>query len=287
MCLPLIRLLDPRWSEFNLYRSFPERDSERSLWEAAWSAYISHCNAYDDVLETLQRKYQLAIDRLGDRSAPGEKSKGLENQLAAHVMSFYLRGKADMTATGGILVRFFANASDSGRAHALETVGRWLWQLKESKQNIAPEVLNRLKKLWAWRCAEFQRSQSPSRYTGKAASFVWWFRSEAFEDAWTIMKLNEALGLAIRGETNVLRDAPYATLERLSIVCAAHQLDAVQCLQKLLTKADHWHVSAFEKDIRSVLSEALRSEGDAQTVAREIIVALGRRGLLQFRNLLD
>jgi predicted transcriptional regulator len=287
MRLPWIRLIDPEWTEQNLDKIFPESENERAFWEAAWFAYLTHCPAYDDVLDTLRKKYSLAIERLGEDSVLGKKPQDLETPLAVHVMSFYLRGKLEISSSDGVIERFFARASDRARGWALESTGRWLWQVKSKKEPVSPEVLERLKRLWEWRCSEFSRSDDPGAFAREAAAFVWWFRSRAFEDSWAVSQLNRALMSAVHGDPNVLRDAPYVTLETLAALCKEFPLDTVRCLQQLLTRADQWHVGAFEKDIRKVLSQALISSVEAKTVAEQSIVALGRRGLLQFRDLLS
>ena len=46
MRLPWIRLVDSRWTQLNLDRIFPESDTQRDFWEAAWAAYLTHCPAY-------------------------------------------------------------------------------------------------------------------------------------------------------------------------------------------------------------------------------------------------
>ena len=285
MRFPWIRLVDPEWTQNNLDKILPASVERRDLWEAAWYAYLTHCPAFDDVLDTLKGKYALAVSRLAEPSVLGKKLSDFETALGNHLLTYYIRGKLEIASQDQLLAKFFANASDRGRAAALESIGRWLWQAAERKDLVSPDVIDRVKKLWDWRQAEQERANDRSIHATEAAAFVWWFRSGSFEESWALRTLKKALDVALEGDATVLRDAAYATVERLSAIAKDFPLEATECLARLLVRADRWQIGAFDKDIRNVFVEALKGSSMAAAVAREAIVGLGRRGLLQFRDL--
>lgn len=282
---PWIRLIDEAWAQSNLDRIFPEEDFDRVFWDAAWGTYIAHCNAYDDALLSLIPKYTLAIERLGTEPKPENRSESWAGQLARHLMAFYWRGKLGLEDQG-LVRRFFFRASAKTRAYAVEVLGRWLWDVTQSGNAPTADVLERLRKLWEWRYEQARQSPDLREYAGEGAAFVWWFRSGAFDDEWAITTLDSALEIAIKGNPGVLRDATYATLDRLPAVSLAYPLQSVRSLQKLLSGADIWQIGGFEKEIRAVLSQALTSGQEAADVARRIINAVAIRGILRFRDLL-
>ena len=163
---PWICLIDDGWAQSNLDRIFPEEDSNRVFWEAAWGTYITHCNAYDDVLLVLTPKYRLAIERLGTEPNSKYNSQSWESQLAAHLVAFYWHGNVGLE-DGGLLERFFSKALEKTGSYAVEVVGRWLWNGTKSRIALSADLLDRLRKLWEWRYEQARQSTDVSESPAK------------------------------------------------------------------------------------------------------------------------
>jgi hypothetical protein len=167
-----IHLLDDGWALANASRIFPESEESKPYWEAAWSAYLAFSEAREDIFDVLRPQYQLAAQRLGvPRSlprVPGNPETELA-ELAIHFMAFYWRGKLDLD--NALLRQFFAQAGDEVQADALENVGRWLWQLIESKQPPGEDIRQRLMTLWESRLQSAERNHVKGKHVREIASF--------------------------------------------------------------------------------------------------------------------
>ena len=56
-------------------------------------------------------------------------------------------------------------------------------------------------------------------------------------------------------------------------------------MENLVAKANTWELSAYEKDIRQILSIAKAAGGDAAAVMNSVVNTLAQRGILNFRDL--
>jgi hypothetical protein len=158
-----MHVLDPDWACKQAQVIFPSDTESKAFWEAAWSSYLAFGDATDEMLSTLESQYRLAIERLGEPLLLDARPANPETQLAAHLMAFYWRGKLNLDESGGLLSRFFAKSDGNVRACAIETVGRWAWQIKQSEKNVEGQVVERLVKLWEWRVAVIKRGRDPGK----------------------------------------------------------------------------------------------------------------------------
>lgn len=276
---PWLVLLDPTWAKQNANQIFPAEGDKRSFWEAAWNAYVTHCQAYDNVFEALEDQYALAIDRLSESGDEVDSYRDPQVRFGEHLMVFYWRGKLDLDEPEGLLGRFWKKASPAVRGRALEFVGR---SLKDTKGDVPPGILKRLRLLWEKRRSEAGIAQDVELFLSEMKAFGWWFASAKFDDEWAIKQMLEALKLAQK------TDPHHLVVERLAGVAEKMPLEAVQCLERL-AKGDRegWEIHGWLKDAQTILRHALESKGEAAGLAEDLIHYLGSRGYLEFRTLLQ
>ena len=280
---PWLHFVDKKWATERAQRIFPDDPDLRLYWEAAWGPYLTFCPAYDDVFMTLRSQYELAVDRLGQAARLRIRGANLEANLGAHLMGVYLRGK--MRLDDPLLVKFFSKAPVEARGYAIETLGRWLVDLKKNDQ-VTQEIRTRLAELWKRRLAEAIDSTDKTQYAREIASFTWWFRSGAFDDHWTIRQLEEVLSIAA-ADPKVLERFAYSVLQRLAEVCAEFPDEAIRCLERITqAKESTWYMFANREPIAAILSSALSKGGEAARLANNLINELGRRGHSEYRDLL-
>ena len=214
----------------NAERTFPSNPDHWFYWEAAWSAYLAFCPAYDDVFLTLLVHGPDWRSTVWAASQNTNRGTTPEANLAAHLMVLYWRGK--LTLKDPLLVNFFAKAPVEARAYAIQTLGRWLTY--ERDEQPSPEILTRLAELWERRLVDAVSSTDKMRYSREIASFAWWFRSGAFDDHWTMRQLEEALPIAAV-DGKALERVSYPIIERLAEVLRNSQkkrFDALNCWRR-------------------------------------------------------
>lgn len=276
---PWLVLLDSRWATDNLNRIFPDDEDKRDLRDAAWEAYILFCQPYDITFDVLKEEYLRAVERIGTTATDKRHHGDPDRQLAEHLMVFYWRRKSDLNERGGLLERFYAKASDTLRAHALEFVGR---SLINTEGAVEAEALEPLRSIWLVRFDVARRATNLAPYIEELSAFGWWFASGKFDDSWAVEQLIGTLSLTRR------IDADWLVLEKLTRLAEAMPKEVVRCVSLMIEgDLEVWTIHGWLKELRAILSKIIRSSDRiARQAAVEVVNRLGTKGFLEFRDLL-
>jgi hypothetical protein len=274
---PWLVLLDRTWATSVIERIF--KDNVRAdLSDAAWNTYITFCPPYDEVFDLLRNLYRQAIMRLNPNSREPRQS-GTDERLAEHLMVFYWRGKIKMDGLDDVLTLFFERADDQLRGHALDSIGRGLYNTEGQMEKA---IVDRLKALWLRRLTAARAATETDSYLSEIASFGWWFASGKFEDDWSIEQLRNALELVGKIEPDHL------VIKRLATLSHTMPTPVLRCLDLMVAGArEGWRMHAWSDEMRVILSSALKSgDEEARRLATDLINRLSAQGNLEFRSLL-
>lgn len=104
-----------------------------------------------------------------------------------------------------------------------------------------------------------------------------------FDDTWAIAQIKQILELT--GKV----DPDFLLLERLDVLVDTMPESSVECLE-LMIKNDKsvWSPYGWQNETKAILSKAIQSTSvQAIKTAENIIQDLGKRGHLEYRNLLS
>jgi hypothetical protein len=275
--LPWLHLVDRAWVEGNLPRIFPDAQDLRGLRDSAWTAYIVHCDAYNDVFELLRPQYLHEMDQIGKHAYVGSHLGHPDERLAAHLITMYWRGKLPIHDL--LLQDFYQKSPAKLRGYAMEFVGR---SLRNDTGEVAPEILERLRELWAFRLGAAQAAGAPAYCAEELSRFGWWFAAKKFDDEWAVGQLAESLRIAKKAEPDHL------VVESLAELAASMPRKSVECLAMIVAgDKEGWGVLGWRESARKILGEAMNSADEvARTVAADLIHRLGARGYFEFGELL-
>ncbi len=283
---PWLVLLDREWAVTNVSKIFPPDESLQDLRDAAWETYIIFCEPYGNVFDVLRDEYSRAVERLDVGDTQRRHLASPEESLAEHLMVLYWRGKLTLDESDGLLMRFYAKASDTLCGHAFSTEGRRFYNTKET---ILPEVLGRLKALWERRLAAAQADPSPTSHAAELAAFGWWFASAKFDDTWALDQLTQVLNLRPSEIVPRMRGVDHLVAERLARLVENNPRQVVRCL-RLMVEGDveGWRIRSWREHVRTILDTA-RQNPDMETrqAAVDLVHRLGARGYFEFRDLLQ
>jgi hypothetical protein len=281
---PHLLACDLEWARSRVDAIFPRDPSLDHLRRAAWDRYLLFNRAYSDAYELLTGRYRQAIARLAEGS-PEQASDNADdeatNALAGHVLGLYAQGTVGLEP-GSLVDLFFERAPVNARAHLIEMAGIEVTNAEQP----APQVLERLQRLWEWRLGVLQ--QHADTDLEELKGFGWWFGSGKFDDDWALAQLHELL--ASEGAV----DPDHTVAERLAALRHKRIAQVVACLS-LLIDATHrhaaqqsWFVTAARDEIRAILEEGIRA-ADPETgrLARATVSRLIARGYTQFGDLLS
>ena len=201
--------------------------------------------------------------------------------LSQHLITLYWWGELSIDDPTSLISRFFKNAPDVVRRHAIDYAGRSIWNAKDA---VPKEVLDRLQHLFDIRLKSAKESGSPKEYLLELAAFEPWVYSLKFDELWTLHTLKEVLILT----RNDKQHKGYI-LEPLSKLSERHPLEAVKCLKLLIestAEQSSWHGNPVK--IKAILRNAMSAEDEtAKQIVVEVKDYLLRQGQFEFRNLED
>ncbi len=260
-----------------------ETDPAHAFGWAAWVTFLFSSHPHRVFYRMLQDQFSYAIDQsiqLGTNEDTADKHW---NRLGEHLMVLYGRGdlgsdsKAGMEADNAILLRLISKTPVSIRSHAVKFVGR---SLSGQKEKLPQEVLDRFADLWEiyWR----DIGQQDAKNNPQSSVFGYWFSSGALDPQWSLAQLEEFVSAAPRAEPDHL------IVEHLATVCTHDPLRSVKIIQMLVMgDVEGWRIPSWKKEAKKILQIAMSAKGDACELAKQVIDALGRRGYLEFGELLQ
>jgi hypothetical protein len=270
---PWLTLLDRTWAEHRKDRIFPTNEQSQAYFDAAWNAYITFCQPYDDVFNLLRDIYGHAAKRIGVHDASTRWIRNPDESLAEHLMIFYWRGNIKLEDT--LFVLFWQNAPDALRAYAIKFIGHVLQQTEDA---VPTKIINRLQKLCDERLSLAKKA--PQEHKKEISAFGLWFVSGKFDTTWSIGRLLEGLRLIPKLEPDDM------VIEHLAQTVETHPKESVQALRSI-AEGDRkgWCIYGNQDHIRQILQVGLQSP-DASQEAEAAIHYLGSRGFLEYRDLL-
>lgn len=246
-------MLDGRWAGERVAQIFPQDEASAPLRTAAWEALVSFSPAYDHLLGMINSEYERGVDLVSrfEQRAPDKVHP--ENRLAEHLMVFYLRGRLAMDDKG-LLFRFFRDAADRLRRHALGFVGR---SLSNQKGEVPLDFALKLRNLWERRIKAAEAAGSPEGFTEEMSAFGWWFASGKLDKGWSLRQLRRVLDLGIKVE------AANLVVAKLTELVDSHPRSCIDCLALILTgEQDSVSLLSWSEDARTIINKAM-SSGDA------------------------
>ncbi len=274
---PWLVLLDHGWAEKNVKRVFPSDNAHQKLRDAAWKAYITFCDPYDNVFALLKDEYRRAIDMMGSDRREQSLISDPEERLSRHLMAFYWRGKISLESDDGLLEDFYSKAPDEVRGAAFRFVGDFL---RNYKSMLKPGTKERLEKLWEHRVARAEADGKES-FRGELGAFGKWFISGVFDADWAFDQLKRALRMG--GEME-----GHHVAEHLISFAATRPIDAVESLGLLIQSEKRgWGPTAFRDAAWKILETAMKSaDNQAQNKAVDLVNRLGALGFREYGDLL-
>ena len=263
----LIYWIDKEWLTEHAHRIFDlaglEKGSSRAHGWAAWNAFLVWVRPHVEFYRLFREEFNYAVSHSG-RIAPEAGSQHPMHRLGEHLMILYGRGHLNLDDQGGVLRHFLDSAIPEVRRHAVGFVAQTL----EGDDDIPEAVIERFEKLWDLYWA------GPGRKDAQDKPESWlfgpWFASEKFPTGWSIDRL--LLFVDVTGAA----EPDHAVAEYLRI------------LERLIHgDREGWRVHTWAGSARTILDVAMRAGGDAQILAKELIDHLGRRGYVEFGELLS
>ncbi len=271
--------LDWNWVRAHVEAILPPGRDDQPRFGAAWESFVAFNEPNTVLLQALLPAYQRAVEQIGQATGMMRHPGSPEDRLSEHLLIYYWLGSIEFGSVDGLIETFYATASDALRGHAMWFVGtsvsRW--------DDAAPaQVFDRLKTLVERRLEVASQADKPDLFVKELANFGWWFKSEKFDERWSLETLLSILRLIKKAEGEM------GVVKLLSERCPRYPVECVTCLRLMIEgDRERWLLLGVESDAIELLRRALNSnKPDAALSARRLAEELIARGHFAFRTLL-
>lgn len=284
--LGLLYWLDKSWLEKHADTIFDlhaiEQEPSKAYGWAAWNTFLYACLPHIEFYKILREQFRYAVDQAAEVEVKRIGHQDPFELLGEHLIVLYGRGnlgedaKDAWTADDGIIKKLVTQSHESVRSHAVQFAGG---SLPEDGTDVPDGAIDRFIYLWEqyWEAVgQEDAKQNPNSYV-----FGRWFSCGAFEPAWSIEQLEKFVEAAPKA------DPDHMIMERLATICEVDPRRSARIVGMMVEGDDEgWRVGGWKKEAKAILSVAMKAGGESKAVAEQVIDRLGRRGFLDFGELL-
>ena len=198
-------------------------------------------------------------------------------RFSQHIIILYGRGQLTLKENS-ILSVLLKSVDISIRSHAISFVGRTLEESHNRNEEVPDEVIERFKSLWHWYWYNIgSKDDIPD-----STLFSYWYTCKLFDAEWAINNLYE-----YSRNVNEI-DYNYKIPNQLSIDSKDYPKMCIDIMEKLIhTDREGWNLSSWRGSIYVILSNAIVNSDSTKQKAEALIDVLGRKGFLEYGELLD
>lgn len=278
----LLFWIDRDWLCENTIKIFSLREIEdtpgNALGWAAWNSFLFANRPHKEFYDILRDQYGYAVDQLKDIKDEKDYQEGKPfHRLGEHLMVLYWRGGLDLETDNGILARLLTQSPITVRNNAIMFIGR---SLHQTEGDIPPDILERLQSLWEWYWANVGKKDASS--TPESSVFGWWFGSGKFPPEWSLPNMMKF------AQTVPCPDPDHIIAEQLAKHAEAYPKECVTIVTSMINGDNEgWRTHSIQSSAREILTHGMRAGGEAKQLAEKAIDTLGRRGYVEFGELLQ
>ncbi|MCB7129427.1 MAG: hypothetical protein J3T61_07810, partial [Candidatus Brocadiales bacterium] len=254
-----------------------ETAPEKAYGWAAWNTFLVGTNPHKEHYRLLRDQFSYAIDQASEITSENDDIDRPFDKLGVHLVIMYGQGHLDLDADNAIVRRLLTKTTPAIRTHAMEFIGNSLRRTKERETPGA--VRDRLITLWDWYWKAIGEADAHNNPT--SGVFGYWFVSGVFDDLWALERLKQFVQVVPKPEPNT------DILERLAEIASVDLQRSVSILGFIIAGDDDgWIIYNGGKHTKKILASALTAETAVRERAMSIIDQLGRRGFVDFGELL-
>ncbi|MBI1904002.1 MAG: hypothetical protein HYS13_23115 [Planctomycetia bacterium] len=276
----LLYVIDKKWLAQHAARicdiESSATDLTRAYGWAAWNSFLTSADPHIEHYRLLKSQFSYAVDQAASIAVEDDVKDGPFHRLGEHLVLLRARGQLPLDADNGIVERFLTKAAVPFRTHAMEFVGVTLWR---ERPKLKTDFEKRLTDLWDWYWERIGRVDAESNPRSRA--FAFWFASTVFDEKWSLARLERFVRVVPKPEPDD------QIVERLKVIAPADLGSAVRILGHLVDGDDeNWRIHGWKEQAKEILTAAMKIEGEPRDEAVRVIDRLGRRGFLEFGELL-
>jgi hypothetical protein len=267
-----LRWLNPEWAESHVSDIFSHDDAE--LWQACFSAYLTHSGGYLHDFQYLKPEYlhaftEVALGEEIDKDGDDKDSYQINKWMGYHLLTFYLSGRIELTSKDDLCMELFYKATQSRKElwgdlfnHIGHSLGNW-------GAEVDAKVIERVKALFEWRIEQAEPKE--------LSEYIFWLDGTCLEPEWRMEGFLRTLPFADDDDVK----ASMITDKLHEHFLESHPDMALKCFAEVTKAANRKRYFYVSKESAiPILKKGLASQNQATKAfaeeARENLLKAGR-----------
>ena len=260
-----------KWAIEHKSDFFPQTQSKRKEWYAAFSSFILFNHEHKRIYEIFKDDFNFALQHLSDFKNHDLIGRQPINVFGEHIFTYYLWEMFPLKGEESLLERFYQKTTKKPEhwANLFKDIGH---RLRKSGKHLDSNIKDRVKKFFEWRLE--QNEPKELRF------FSNWLDAECLETEWRLSSYSKVIDV-----TELERWEIRSNLKELCQMLPKHTAKVVECFAKLTDSIrDNIYIPTEESE--TILTAGINSrDAIVQKNAKRALDNLLRIGRSEFLKL--
>lgn len=275
MYYPSLCSFNEKWAIARKSDFFPQAQSKRQEWYAAFSSFILCNAAIKRIFEILKDDFNFALQHLSDFKKHDLIARQPLDVFGERLFNYYLWEMFPLKGQESLLEQFYQQTDEKREiwANLLNNIGH---RLSNTGKDLDPSMKDRVKKFFKWRLK--QEEPTELRY------FTYWLQAECLEAKWRLKAYSKVIDVCKAEDYEVENWEIY--LQELCQMLPKHTAKVVECFFKLTNGIENKNIYIQTEEAKTILKSGLNSRDPVISEnAKRALNDLLRADKLEFMDL--
>ena len=248
MYYPSLCSFNEKWAIAHKPDMFPQTQSKRQEWYAAFSNFILCNGAVRQIFEIFKDDFNFALQHLSDFKKHDFIARQPIDVFGERLFNYYLWELFPLKGQESLLEQFYQQTEEKREiwANLFNNIGH---RLSSTGKDLDPSMKDRVKKFFNWRLK--QEEPTELRY------FTYWLPAECLETKWRLKSYSKVIDVCKAGDCEVENWEIY--LKELCQMLPKYTAEVVECFFKLTNDIRNKNIYIQTEEAKTILKAALHS----------------------------
>ncbi len=238
-----------KWAIDHKSDFFPQAESKRQEWYAAFSSFLLCNGAVKPLFEILKDDFNFGLQHLSDFKKHDLIARQPLDVFGERLFNYYLWEMFPLKGQESLLEQFYQQ-TDKKREHWANLFKDIGHRLGSTGKHLDPSMKDRVKKFFKWRIK--QEEPIELRY------FTYWLQSECLEVKWRLRFYSKVIDVCKAEDCEVENWEIY--LKELSQMLPKHTAQVVECFSKLTDGIENKNIYIQTEEAKTILKAGFNSK---------------------------
>ena len=255
MYYPSLCNFNEKWAIAHKSDMFPQTESKRQEWYAAFSSFILCHGAVRQIFEIFKDDFNFALQHLSDFKKHDLIARQPIDVLGERLFNYYLWEMFPLKGQESLLEQFYQRTEEKREiwTNLFNNIGH---RLSSTGKDLDPSMKDRIKKFFNWRLKQGEPTEL--RY------FTYWLQAECLEAKWRLKSYSKVIDVCKAEDCEVENWEIY--LKELCQMLPKYTAEVVECFFKLTNDIRNKNIYIQTEEAKTILKAGLHS---SDTIVRE------------------